>query len=186
MDVRVADSATALEDAFDVRHAVFVDEQDVDEALEYDEHDELEAGTVHFVAYGDENDSDSPNDANDTNRAVPIGAARLRTVSSDTTSDTDINDGVDADIDTDTDTDIGKVERVAVLEPRRGTGVGRALMLAVEERARDQSLAALELHSQTHAAGFYRELGYESYGDEFEEAGIPHVKMRKPLAEPGE
>lgn len=151
VDVRVADADDAREDAFDVRHEVFVDEQGVDEALEYDEYDDPEADAVHFVAYSDE--TDAPD-------ADPIGAARLRTADA---------------------SDIGKVERVAVREPWRKTGVGRALMLAIEAQADEQGLTALTLHSQTHAAGFYRELDYESVGDEFTEAGIPHVKMRKQL-----
>lgn len=89
----------------------------------------------------------------------PIGAARLREYG----------------------TDIGKVERVAVLESRRKTGVGRALMQALEERAATLGFTTLKLHSQTRAADFYRSLGYERRGDEFEEAGIPHVEMRKSL-----
>ncbi|OLZ42055.1 acetyltransferase [Natrinema saccharevitans] len=93
-------------------------------------------------------------------RAEPIGAARLR----------EYEDGV------------GKVERVAVLESHRDEGVGRALMDALERRAADEGLTTLKLHSQTRAADFYRELGYERRGSVFEEAGIPHVEMRKSLA----
>ncbi|WP_226005293.1 GNAT family N-acetyltransferase [Natrinema salinisoli] len=141
VDVSVADTKRRREDAFAVRRTVFVDEQGVDEDLEYDDHDET---ATHFVAYdGDE----------------PIGAARLR----------EYEDGV------------GKVERVAVLEPRREEGVGRALMTALEDRADERGFATLKLHSQTRAADFYRRLGYERRGEEFEEAGIPHVEMRKRL-----
>lgn len=75
----------------------------------------------------------------------------------------------------------GKAERVAVLRSRREEGVGRALMEAVERRAREFGLERLRLHSQTTAAPFYSRLGYERYGEEFEEAGIPHVKMRKSI-----
>ncbi|ELY93282.1 N-acetyltransferase GCN5 [Natrialba chahannaoensis JCM 10990] len=154
--VRVATAQSDLEDAFDVRYDVFVDEQDVDEELEYDEHDEPDAEAVHFVAYAA--DSADPSDT-DPETATPIGAARLRIV----------------------DQTTGKVERVAVLESHRGTGVGRALMDTLEAEARGQSLETLTLHAQTHAAGFYEGLGYEIYGDEFEEAGIPHVAMERSL-----
>ncbi|QCS43800.1 GNAT family N-acetyltransferase [Natrinema versiforme] len=141
IDVRIVDTERGREDAFAVRQAVFVDEQGVDEDVEYDKHDET---AVHFVAYdGDE----------------PVGAARLR----------EYEDGV------------GKVERVAVLESRREAGVGRALMASLEERADARSFTELKLHSQTRAADFYRRLGYERHGEEFEEAGIPHVEMRKAL-----
>ncbi|WP_394741115.1 GNAT family N-acetyltransferase [Natronococcus roseus] len=138
---RVVDSDADREDALAVRHAVFVEEQGVDEDLEYDEHD---ADAVHVVAY----------DGSD-----PVGAARLREL----------------------EAGVGKVERVAVIEPRRGEGIGRKLMAVLEERARAGGFDELKLHSQTHAADFYAELEYDRYGEPFEEAGIPHVKMRKVL-----
>ncbi|SFS67334.1 GNAT family N-acetyltransferase [Halostagnicola kamekurae] len=140
--VRVADD-DRLEDAFNVRRRVFVEEQGVDEELEYDEHEDE---AVHFVAYEDDDEQ-------------PIGAARLR----------------------EPEDSVGKVERVAVLESHRGTGVGRALMDALEAAAASNDLETLKLHAQTRAAGFYDELGYERYGEEFEEAGIPHVAMEKSL-----
>ncbi|SDD04580.1 GNAT family N-acetyltransferase [Natrinema hispanicum] len=141
VEVHVADSEVKREDAFAVRHTVFVEEQDVDEELEYDTHDET---ATHFVAYdGDE----------------PIGAARLREY----------------------EDDIGKVERVAVRTSRRNAGIGRALMERLEKQAEAIGFDTLTLHSQTQAADFYRTLGYERRGAEFEEAGIPHVEMRKSL-----
>ncbi|MFB6269154.1 MAG: GNAT family N-acetyltransferase [Halobacterium sp.] len=88
----------------------------------------------------------------------PVGAARLR----------EYEDGV------------GKVERVAVLESRRGEGWGDALMDAVEAAAGER-FDELYLHAQLPAAGFYDRRDYEREGDEFEEAGIPHVAMRKPV-----
>ncbi|WP_226481037.1 GNAT family N-acetyltransferase [Natrinema amylolyticum] len=141
LEVRVAETDRERDDAFAVRRTVFVEEQGVDEDLEYDDHDET---AVHFVAYDD---------------GEPIGAARLREY----------------------EAGVGKVERVAVLESRRTEGVGRALMEALERRAIDAGFEALKLHSQTRAAGFYRSLGYDRRGEEFEEASIPHVEMRKSL-----
>jgi len=79
------------------------------------------------------------------------------------------------------DPDVGKAERVAVCESARGDGVGAALMRAVEDAARDNGATAVVLHAQTRVEGFYRKLGYETVGGEFEEAGIPHVEMRKRL-----
>lgn len=142
--VRVTDEKR-LEDAFSVRQTVFVEEQGVDEEIEYDEHED---DAVHFTAY--EGDPDT---------GEPIGAARLR----------------------EPDEGVGKVERVAVLESHRENGIGRELMDALEAEAVSDGLETLKLHAQTRAAGFYRELGYERYGEEFEEAGIPHVAMKKSL-----
>jgi predicted GNAT family N-acyltransferase len=76
---------------------------------------------------------------------------------------------------------VGKVERVAVRESYRGDGVGAALMRAVDDAARDDGATTLTLHAQTHVEPFYEQLGYETVSDEFEEAGIPHVEMRKRL-----
>lgn len=143
--VRVA-SDGELEDAFDVRVDVFVDEQGVPEELEFDEYDDE---SVHFVAYDDE--------------GAAVGAARLR------------------EHGTQGGERVGKVERVAVREPRRGEGWGDALMDAVEAAAREGGYGVLELHAQTQAAGFYARRGYERTGAPFDEAGIPHVHMERHL-----
>jgi predicted GNAT family N-acyltransferase len=52
-------------------------------------------------------------------------------------------------------------------------------MDVLEAEGRERGFESFLLHSQTQAAGFYERLGYERFGDEFDEAGIPHVKMRK-------
>ncbi|WP_411966744.1 GNAT family N-acetyltransferase [Haloferax sp. YSSS75] len=62
-DVRVVTTDAGREDAFAVRKAVFVDEQGVDEELEWDEYDEPDSESVHFVGYRDDE---------------AVGAARLR------------------------------------------------------------------------------------------------------------
>lgn len=74
-----------------------------------------------------------------------------------------------------------KAERVAVLEPQRGLGVGRALMDAVEAEALRRGHAELSLNAQAEVVPFYERLGYTAHGDPFEEAGIPHRAMSKPL-----
>jgi predicted GNAT family N-acyltransferase len=71
----------------------------------------------------------------------------------------------------------GRLGRMAVLAPWRRRGVGRALADALIARARERGMCRLALHAQTHAAGFYRALGFAEQGAIFEEAGIPHVCM---------
>jgi predicted GNAT family N-acyltransferase len=78
---------------------------------------------------------------------------------------------------------VGKVERVAVNKTERGTGLGRQIMLAMEETAREQGYQKLKLNAQTHAQRFYEKLGYEPHGDVFDEAGIEHIAMVKSLHE---
>ncbi|RAY16512.1 GNAT family N-acetyltransferase [Actinomadura craniellae] len=75
----------------------------------------------------------------------------------------------------------GVLGRLAVLAEARGTGLGVALVRAIEDRARELGLTAIELHAQTHATGFYERLGYTSYGPEELDAGIPHIWMRRAL-----
>ncbi|MDD3029254.1 MAG: GNAT family N-acetyltransferase [Alphaproteobacteria bacterium] len=74
---------------------------------------------------------------------------------------------------------IGKVQRVAVLEACRGQGVGRKIMQAIEESKSVSSVTCFKLGAQTHALPFYEKLGYTAYGDEFDDAGIPHRNMKK-------
>jgi predicted GNAT family N-acyltransferase len=74
------------------------------------------------------------------------------------------------------------VERVAVLRPLRGSGLGRRLMDAVEAEAARRALPELLLHAQTAVIDFYTRLGWQAFGPEFDEAGIPHRKMRRRLS----
>lgn len=76
---------------------------------------------------------------------------------------------------------VGKVERVAVNKTERGTGLGRQIMLVMEETAQKKGFQALKLNAQTHAQRFYEKLGYEPHGDVFDEAGIEHIAMVKKL-----
>lgn len=72
---------------------------------------------------------------------------------------------------------IGRIGRMAVLRPWRGRGVGAALLEALLQLAREKGIPEVTLHAQTHAAGFYRKFGFDTRGDEFLEADIPHVEM---------
>ena len=44
-----------------------------------------------------------------------------------------------------------------------------------------RGFAEIVLHAQVVVAGFYRRLGYVEEGDPFDEAGIPHIGMRKKI-----
>ena len=72
---------------------------------------------------------------------------------------------------------VGRIGRMAVLRPWRGKGVGAALLEALLRLAGERGVPEVMLHAQTHAAGFYRKFGFVTRGDEFLEAGIPHVEM---------
>ncbi|WP_290797337.1 GNAT family N-acetyltransferase [Halomonas sp.] len=127
------------ESAGEIRRDVFIEEQQVPVAEEWDGRDEE---CRHFLALLD---------------GTPVGTARLLP-----------------------DAHIG---RVAVLAEARDSGIGTALMLAAIETARRENHPAVELAAQTHALAFYERLGFEAFGDEFLDAGIPHRNMRLELIE---
>jgi len=74
-----------------------------------------------------------------------------------------------------------KAERVAVPRDARGSGIGAAMMRAVEIEARARGLSAVILHAQESAIPFYERIGYTAEGERFFDAGIPHRAMRRSL-----
>lgn len=76
---------------------------------------------------------------------------------------------------------VAKIGRVAVVHTARGLGLGLALMQAILEAARREGFSEAVLDSQTYALPFYERLGFVAEGDEFDDAGIPHFRMRRTL-----
>lgn len=76
-----------------------------------------------------------------------------------------------------------RIRQVAVLPAARTQGVGRALMGAVEQRARERAGSFVWLDARDTAFVFYERLGYEYCGEPFvsEMTGIVHRCMRKGL-----
>ena len=126
-----------------VREKVFIEEQGVPRALEWDEWDEP---SDHALAYAAGSSA--------------IGTARL------------LPDG--------------HIGRMAVLREWRGMGVGAALLQAMLQLARNKRIPEVRLNAQTHAAGFYARFGFSRAGEEFLEAGIPHVEMTLRIARASE
>lgn len=150
-EVRVAEDPADREACFAVRKEVFVGEQGVPEDIEYDSYD---AGALHVLAVRED--------------GMPLGTGRLLS-------------GEAAAAKTGGDPSVGSLGRLAVTRSARGLGVGVALVRAIEDAARARGLAAVDLHAQTQALGFYERLGYAAYGPEFPDAGMPHRAMRRVL-----
>ncbi len=74
-----------------------------------------------------------------------------------------------------------KVERVSVIPEYRGKGVGKELMILIDEHLQKLEVEEIYLDAQTHVRNFYEKLGYTQAGDVFEEVGIPHIVMVKRL-----
>jgi predicted GNAT family N-acyltransferase/RimJ/RimL family protein N-acetyltransferase len=143
--VEVSSDPGLLEQAARLRNVVFVGEQGVDPALEFDGRD----GEAAHVVLCDE--------------GLPFGQQVIGTARIFDAGETAV------------------VGRMAVAAEARGGGLGRQVMDVAERWAAEQGLAWVELHAQQQVTGFYERLGYAGVGDPYEEAGIPHLTMRKDL-----
>jgi predicted GNAT family N-acyltransferase len=74
-----------------------------------------------------------------------------------------------------------QIGRMAVLHASRKTGAGHHLLGALEAEAKKRGVTGVLLHAQLTAMEFYKRHGYEPYGAVFEEAGMPHLEMKKKL-----
>jgi YbgC/YbaW family acyl-CoA thioester hydrolase len=76
---------------------------------------------------------------------------------------------------------VSHIGRMAVHRTLRSAGHGAAVMQALEEAARARGDREVALNAQRSAERFYARLGYAVHGEPFDEAGIPHVEMRRSL-----
>ena len=76
---------------------------------------------------------------------------------------------------------VGRVGRMAVHRVLRGGHYGQQVLQALTDAARARGDREVLLHAQRSAEGFYRRLGFQPLGEPFEEAGIAHIEMVKPL-----
>ncbi|MCA9566093.1 MAG: GNAT family N-acetyltransferase, partial [Myxococcales bacterium] len=74
-----------------------------------------------------------------------------------------------------------KLIQMAVRSDLQGAGVGRRLVAHLEEEAGAAGISSIVLHARMTALGFYQKLGYRGEGEEFEEVGLAHKRMRKAL-----
>jgi predicted GNAT family N-acyltransferase len=72
----------------------------------------------------------------------------------------------------------GHIGRMAVCKAARGAGIGAMILQALMDQARARGDRAVLLNAQTHAEAFYARHGFVREGEEFMEAGIPHIQMR--------
>jgi YbgC/YbaW family acyl-CoA thioester hydrolase len=125
-----------------LRRAVFIEEQNIPESLEWDENDPV---VLHAVA------------RNRLGQVIATG--RLLHA----------EDGV------------SHIGRMAVHRNLRSGGHGAAVVRVLEEAAHARGDREVALNAQRSAERFYARLGYAVHGEGFEEAGIPHIEMRRAL-----
>ena len=75
----------------------------------------------------------------------------------------------------------GHIGRMAVLEPWRHRGVGSALLRELMAIAKERGMQEVVLNAQIQASAFYERHGFVAEGESFLDAGIPHLRMRRPL-----
>ena len=72
----------------------------------------------------------------------------------------------------------GEVHIGRVLSITHGVGLGKRLMIESMPIIKEKfGCDSISLHSQCHAEGFYKKLGFKAVGEVFLEEGIEHVKM---------
>ncbi|MBN8431523.1 MULTISPECIES: GNAT family N-acetyltransferase [Microbulbifer] len=77
----------------------------------------------------------------------------------------------------------GKIGRMAILKEARGLGAGLELLQRICKFARVSGQKNVYLNAQVQAVPFYEKAGFAKSGDEFMEAGIPHVRMDLTLSD---
>jgi predicted GNAT family N-acyltransferase len=160
---------------FPIRFKVFVEEQNVPADMELDEYDPI---CLHVLAcvknnknkkQQEEKEEGSPNvdqesqNSNDSLKTnlerlengelIPAGTGRLAL-------------------------EKGKIGRMAVHSEFRGTGIGAVILNELIRQAKISGVVKeCVLNAQIQAKQFYERSGFKVASDEFDEAGIPHVKM---------
>lgn len=74
-----------------------------------------------------------------------------------------------------------RIGRMAVARAVRGQGVGRQVLDALVAAARQRGDTQVVLSAQLHARNFYAQAGFVAEGDVYDDAGIPHITMRRHL-----
>lgn len=74
-----------------------------------------------------------------------------------------------------------QLRQMAVMEEYQKSGIGSKLISFAEKVAKENNYKEIMLHAQRAVETFYLKNGYRFEGDEFFEAGILHIIMKKRL-----
>ena len=70
-----------------------------------------------------------------------------------------------------------QLTQMAVAKSRQGEGIGKLLVKYLLDFAASKGIKEILIHSRAEVTSFYEQLGFQIYGDEFEEVGIKHQRM---------
>ena len=71
----------------------------------------------------------------------------------------------------------GKIGRMSVLKKYRNRGIGKLILQYLINYNQQHKQLPLFIHAQVQVINFYQNFGFIKQGEEFMEAGIPHIKM---------
>ena len=125
-----------------LRTEVFVEEQEIPQELEWDEHD---AKALHALVLN--------------KLGQPVATGRLLQPQP----------------------KLAQIGRMAVSKALRGGNLGRMVVEALVDAAKQRGDHQVILHAQCSAEGFYRRLGFNAHGEVFQDAGIDHIEMTMQL-----
>jgi N-acetylglutamate synthase-like GNAT family acetyltransferase len=72
-----------------------------------------------------------------------------------------------------------KLRQMAVDSALQGNGIGKKLVLFAENLAKSEGFREIEMIARISALDFYKKLGYETAGNEFEEVTVRSINMTK-------
>jgi len=75
----------------------------------------------------------------------------------------------------------GHIGRMAVLAGWRRAGLGGLILERLVDLARERGDPVARLNAQLYVEAFYRRHGFVIEGEAFDDAGIPHIAMRRSL-----
>jgi predicted GNAT family N-acyltransferase len=67
--------------------------------------------------------------------------------------------------------------RIAVIKKYRSKGFGKVVVQEMINKLFNDGVNEVFIHAQAYVKEFYEKLGFKTYGDRFNEAGIEHVHM---------
>ena len=142
VDLKTGNWDELKEGAAALRTEVFVEEQEIPQELEWDEHD---AKALHALVLN--------------KLGQPVATGRLLQPQP----------------------KLAQIGRMAVSKALRGGNLGRMVIEALVDAARQRGDHQVILHAQCSAEGFYRRLGFKAHGEVFQDAGIDHIEMTMKL-----
>lgn len=78
--------------------------------------------------------------------------------------------------------DCYRLQRIVLAKEVRGQGLGSRLMAQLISKAQAlQQHSQLRLSAQVRLQNFYRNLGFQPRGCEYDDGGIMHIDMQRPL-----